>query len=41
MNRKTILEYVKGIGHQVDVALVVDGVAGKIAPAAVSIGANV
>ncbi len=37
--RKQILEYVKTTGHQVSVSLVVDVVEGKIAPAAVSIGA--
>lgn len=37
--KKQIMEYVKATGHQVDVSLVVDVVEGKIAPAAVSIGA--
>lgn len=37
--KKQILQYVKNTGHQVEVSLVVDVVEGRIAPAAVSIGA--
>ncbi len=37
--KKQIIEYVKRTGHQPQIALVVDVVEGRIAPAAVSVGA--
>jgi hypothetical protein len=37
--KKAIIEYVKETGHQPTVSLLVDVVEGRIAPAAVAIGA--
>lgn len=37
--KRQVLEYIKTTGQQVSLSLVVDVVEGKIAPAAVSVGA--